>query len=105
LLRKSRFMDETKLNDSLDFRANSRGQNCPQGCPHHAEHGLAALGEPLTIREVADLIGCSVWTIRQRYLRAGIPFVRLRPHGKLLFYKHQVNNWLLTEQQKGGTIT
>jgi hypothetical protein len=105
LLRKSRFMDEAKLNNHLDFGANGRGQNCPQDCPHHADGGLTELGQPLSIRELADLIGCSVWTIRQRYLRAGIPFVRLRPHGKLIFYRNQIIHWLLTEQQKGGTIT
>jgi len=88
------------------------GQSCPNRCPQHCpyrEHTESGevpepLGEPLSIREVAGLIGCSVWTIRQRYLRAGIPFVRLRPHGKLIFYRNQIIHWLLTEQQKGGSI-
>ena len=107
MLRKSRFMDEAKLNCHLDFGANGRGQNCPQDCPHRetAESGKLPepLGEPLSVQEVARLIGCSAWTIRQRYLAAGLPHLRLRPHGKLLFYRNQIIHWLLTEQRKGGT--
>jgi hypothetical protein len=88
------------------------GQSCPKSCPQHCpyrenvESGESPepLGQPLSIREVAVLIGCSVWTIRQRYLRAGVPFVRLRPRGKLIFYRNQIIHWLLTEQQKGGVI-
>ena len=102
-----------KSADSLHLSAASLGQNCPRCCPQHCpqwENGEFGelpepLGEPLSIREVASLIGCSVWTIRQRYLRAGIPFVRLQPYGKLIFYRNQIIHWLLTEQQKGGTIT
>jgi hypothetical protein len=63
-----------------------------------------ALGVPLSINEVARLIGCSAWTVRQRYLPVGLPHMRLRPKGKLLFYKNQIINWLLTEQQKGGPL-
>lgn len=62
------------------------------------------LGEPLTIRQVAKLIGCSTWTVRHRYVPAGLPLLRSGPRGKLLFYKNQIINWLLSEQQKGGTI-
>jgi hypothetical protein len=102
-----------KSADSLHLSATSLGQNWPSCCPQHCpqpenskfDESPEPLGGPLTIREVAELIGCSVWTIRQRYLRSGIPFVRLRPHGKLIFYKNQIIHWLLTEQQKGGTIT
>jgi hypothetical protein len=60
------------------------------------------LGTPLSIRAVANLIGCSPWTIRQRYLPAGLPHLRSGPNGKLLFYKNQVIRWLLVQQQKGG---
>jgi hypothetical protein len=59
------------------------------------------LGEPLSIREVADLIGCSPWTVRHRYLTDGLPHFRTGPTGKLIFYKNQVIRWLL-DQQKGG---
>jgi hypothetical protein len=103
---------ERKRKVLLPFGAPDLAQRCPPFCPQEKPHGARAeregkadaLGEPLTIREVADLIGCSVWTIRQRYLRAGIPFVRLRPYGKLIFYKNQIIHWLLDEQQKGGSI-
>ncbi len=60
------------------------------------------LGEPLTIKQVATLIGCSPWSIRQRYLGRGLPHFRLDPKGKLIFYRNQVVQWLL-RQQKGGS--
>ena len=87
------------------FGAEHLGQNCPQEYPQpeSASGDTGALGEPLSIREVAALIGCSVWTVRQRYLPAGLPHLRMRPHGKLIFYRNQIIHWLLTEQQKGGT--
>jgi hypothetical protein len=56
------------------------------------------------IREVAQIIGCSPWTVRQRYLSIGLPHLRSGPNGKLIFYRNQVIHWLLTQQQKGGTI-
>jgi hypothetical protein len=62
------------------------------------------LGQAMDIRETAALIGCSAWTVRQRYLPAGLPHLRSGPNGKLLFYKHQVIRWLLRQQQKGGRI-
>ncbi len=99
----------TNGNDFLDFRPSGLGQSYPQHCPHGEETESAAfsapLGEPLSIHEVACLIGCSSWTVRHRYLRAGLPHLRLAPQGKLIFYRNQVIQWLLTEQQKGGTIT
>src|SRR5260370_36898787 len=60
------------------------------------------LGEPLTVRQVAKMIGCSPWTVRHRYLSDGIPHIRTGPTGKLIFYKNQIIRWLLREQQKGG---
>lgn len=60
------------------------------------------LGEPLGIRAVAALIGCSAWTIRQRYVPAGMPHLRSCPNGKLIFYRNQVIHWLLERQRKGG---
>jgi hypothetical protein len=59
------------------------------------------LGEPLTIKQVAELIGCSPWSVRQRYLVRGLPHFRLDHHGKLIFYRNQVIAWLL-RQQRGG---
>jgi hypothetical protein len=59
------------------------------------------LGAPLSIRDVARLIGCSAWTVRQRHLPQGLPYFRSGPAGKLIFYRNQVVAWIL-RQQKGG---
>jgi hypothetical protein len=58
------------------------------------------LGEPLRIRDVAALIGCSVWTVRQRCLMQGLPHFRASRTGRLIFYRNQVIRWLI-ENQKG----
>ena len=96
--------------DSLALGAARLGQNCPRHCPQSGSPEIPfapsdPLGAPLSIREVAALIGVSVWTVRQRFLPAGLPHSRATPQGKLLFYKHQIITWLLQEQRKGGTIT
>jgi len=94
--------------DSLLLAPTTLGQSCPHRCPEHYPQGEGrneSLGNPLSIRDVAALIGVSAWTIRQRYLQAGLPHFRLRPQGKLLFYKNQVVHWLLQRQQKGGQRT
>ena len=56
----------------------------------------------MTIREVARSLGCSAWTVRQRYLPQGLPHFRSGPQGKLVFFRHQVIRWILERQQKGG---
>ena len=106
--RKSGFDLAAKCKDLLVFGPQSLGQSCPQECSH-PEDGRSGtfcepLGEPLSIRQVASLIGCSAWTVRQRYLPAGLPHLRSRPNGKLIFYKNQIIRWLLRQQQKGGSI-
>jgi len=58
------------------------------------------LGEPMTIREVASLIGCSPWSVRQTLLRQGLPYWRSGPSGKLVFYHNQVVRWLLRQQEQ-----
>ena len=63
------------------------------------------LGEPLGIQEVGQLIGCSAWTVRQKYVPAGLPHLRSGPNGKLIFYKNQVIHWLLERQRKGAPRT
>lgn len=65
------------------------------------------LGTALTIDEVAELLGCSPWTVRQRYLRQGLPHLRACASGKLVFFREQVVGWILKRQQqrqKGGTL-
>ena len=59
------------------------------------------LGEPLAIAEVARLLGCSVWTVRQRYLPSGLPYFRIGKAGKITFYRNQVVRWILENQITG----
>ena len=61
-----------------------------------------SLGEPISIREVARVIGCSAWTVRNVWLPQGLPHLRSGPSGKLIFYRDQVVAWILAQQQKGG---
>ena len=63
------------------------------------------LGEPMDIRQVARLIGTSPWSVRQTLLRKGLPVVRFKARGKLIFYRKQVEEWILRIQnQKGGNM-
>jgi hypothetical protein len=59
------------------------------------------LGEPLDITEAARLIGCSVWTVRQRYLPSGLPYFRIGKTGRITFYRNQVVQWILKNQISG----
>ena len=63
------------------------------------------LGGALDIREVAELLGCSPWTIRKKYLPLGLPHFRASAAGKIVFFRCQVIEWVLKRQQhlkKGG---
>jgi hypothetical protein len=79
------------------------GQSCPEHCPQAIEFGNEPLGAPLSIRDVAGLFGCSIWTVRQSYLPQGLPYLRTGPRSKLIFFSDQVIRWILQHQQKGGT--
>ena len=60
------------------------------------------LGEPLSIREVARLIGCSTWLVRQKHIPSGLPCVRPSgSRGRITFYRRQVVVWILRRQQGG----
>jgi hypothetical protein len=85
------------------FLPVSSGQSCPQHYPQAPECGNEPLGAPLSIRDVARLIGCSPWTVRQSYLPQGLPYLRSGPHGKLVFFYDQIVHWILQHQQKGVT--
>ena len=95
--------------ENLDFPRAPLGQRNPQHCPPlngaiGSESG-ASLGEAMSIRGVARILGCSEWTIRQQYLPRGLPYFRLSPRGKLLFFHNQIVRWVLERQrQKGGMI-
>jgi len=65
---------------------------------------LDRLGIPLDLRGVAELIGCSPWTVRQTLIPRGLPFFRFGATGKLIFYTHQVVRWI-EARQKGGPIS
>jgi hypothetical protein len=98
-----------KAAESLGFQAVSLGQRNPQHCPHPeiapGNQSDDPLGEPMTIREVARMFGCSEWTVRQQYLSKGLPHFRLSPAGKLLFFHNQIVRWVLgIQRQKGGMI-
>lgn len=57
------------------------------------------LGAPLGVQQVADLIGCSVWSVRHRHIPAGLPYFRTGPSGRLIFYRNQVVRWILKNQR------
>lgn len=84
--------------DSVEFSPDSLGQSYPQHYPHPDD----PLGEALTIRDVATLLGCSPWTVRHSYLPKGLPHLRSGRLGKLTFYRTQVVRWILERQKKGG---
>jgi hypothetical protein len=59
------------------------------------------LGPPLNITEVAELIGCSPWTVRQTLIPRGLPHFRFTASGRLTFYQDQVIRWIESQQQGG----
>jgi hypothetical protein len=86
---------------TLDISAPSLGYSYPQRCPPLCPQEMAALGAPLSIRDVAKMIGCSVWTVRQTLIPMGLPVFRSGPSGRLIFYTTQVVRWIQSRQ--GGT--
>jgi hypothetical protein len=68
--------------------------------PLHGKLGAAEFGPPLSIRQVAALIGCSPWTVRQTLIPRGLPYFRFAASGRLIFYTNQIVGWI--ENQQGG---
>jgi hypothetical protein len=60
------------------------------------------LGLPLSIRDVADLIGCSPWSVRQTLIPRGLPYFRFTANGRLIFYRDQIIRWIEKQQQGGN---
>jgi hypothetical protein len=73
----------------------------PPGCAPAPLH--VKLGAPLSIAQVAYLIGCSPWTVRQTLLPRGLPHFRFTASGRLIFYRDQVIRWIENQQQGGKT--
>jgi hypothetical protein len=94
--------------ENQGFSATRLGQRYPHHYPHRRDFENVTddpLGEPLTIGRVALLLGCSVWTVRHRYLPSGLPYFRIGRSGKLMFYRNQIVQWILEKQlQKGGEV-
>src|SRR5260370_19308323 len=67
------------------------------------EPDFGPLGIPLNIAEVARLIGCSPWTVRQTLIPRGLPHFRFKSSGTLTFYQSQVIRWIESQQQGGKT--
>jgi hypothetical protein len=98
---------------AADLLAVSRRGLGPHGPRHdpyldEAEEALHGppLGTPLTIEDVADLLGCSPWTVRQKYLPQGLPHLRASASGKLVFFRARssVGFWNdSNNHMKGGT--
>jgi hypothetical protein len=63
------------------------------------------LGDPLALREVAALIGCSPWTVRQTLIPKGLPCFRSAASGRLIFYRQQVVRWILRQQRRQEGFT
>jgi hypothetical protein len=101
-----------KSRKSADWRELLRtaiGQHYPTHCPTQPEpfggqpapSGAASrLGTPLDIRQVARIIGCSPWTVRNTLLPKGLPHFRSGASSKLLFYTEQVVRWIENQQKR-----
>jgi len=83
---------------------NGARESARQDAQPETRNRDAELGSAMTIGEVAELLGCSAWTVRQRYMPQGLPYLRAGATGKLVFFDKQVIDWILRRQQlkKGG---
>lgn len=70
--------------------------------PAAEERPVCPLGQPLTIRQVAALVGLSPWSVRHGLIPQGLPYFRAKANGKLLFFANEVIRWLKAHE-KGGT--
>jgi hypothetical protein len=96
----------------LDIMRPPLGQHCPMQKPKAPEAPVrepaatgadARLGQPLDIRQVARLLGCSPWSVRNAWIPKGLPHFRcFGASSKLIFYEAQVVRWVERQQAKGG---
>ena len=93
------------------FSATKGGQHCPPHCPPPGPFPReprpnpcasgGPLGPPLDIKDVARMIGCSPWTVRQTLIPRGLPHFRFKANGRLTFFGNQVIRWIENQQQGG----
>lgn len=98
---RSDFAQSGNAAETLGLSALSLGQRNPEEYPQH--YPASRLGEPMDIEDVAGLLGCSVWTVRQRYLPEGLPHIRASARGRFVFFHKQVVEWIL-KRQKGKEV-
>jgi hypothetical protein len=90
-------ISEPRLADSW---ARQRARPGADETASSVEHD--GLGAPLSIRDVAQMLGCSQWTVRQQHIPAGLPHFRSGTQGKIVFFRDQVVAWVLRQQQRKG---
>lgn len=96
---KSHFAYRANPAETLGIFENDLGQSYPRHYPY-PEVTRFPLGEPMDIEDAAALLGCSPWTVRQKYLPAGLPHIRASRHGRITFFREQVVHWILEQQRK-----
>lgn len=94
----------TRIANGAETKALAR-THLGQSYPKHYPGSESPLGAPLSIRDVARMIGCSAWTVRQKFIPLGMPHLRSGPSGRLTFFSNQVVAWVLAQQQKKGGTT
>lgn len=100
---RSDFAQMRNAAQTLGIPAFRLGQRNPEDYPRHCPYPEAVrfpLGEPMDIEDVAALLGCSPWTVRQKYLPVGLPHIRASRHGRIVFFREQVIDWILERQRK-----
>lgn len=95
----SHFGNDGNHAERLRNSATSLGQSDPQHYPPSVAPE-SPLGLPIDIEDVALILGCSPWTVRQKYLPQGLPHLRASAMGKLVFFTRQVHDWILERQRK-----
>jgi hypothetical protein len=81
-----------------NLRWTSRDMQRPLRSQEIHDAARYKLGQPLDIRQVARIVGCSVWTVRQTLIPKGLPHFRLTPLGRLIFYEDQIIRWIEMKQ-------
>ena len=95
--------EAAKSAETLGLASFEGGQRKPRCCPEDCPHINAlefTLGDAMDIVDVAAIFGCSAWTIRQKYMKQGLPCLRTSRTGKFLFFRRQVLDWILKQQRK-----